>query len=146
MGSSSLLQTIHESLGTRAQVKSVFGDPISAEGKTIVPVAKVAYGFGGGSGTGGVGQGEEPLRPRSIDARIPRDLETIVLKAIDKDPARRYATADAIAEDLRRYLADEPIQARRTSTAESCWVCCSAGENASSANSTAIGLRESACR
>ena len=56
MGSQSLLQSLHENLGTRAQVKSVFGDPISAEGKTIVPVAKVAYGFGGGSGTGGVGQ------------------------------------------------------------------------------------------
>jgi len=56
MGSLNLLQTIHDSLGTRAQVKSVFGDPISAEGKTIVPVAKVLYGFGGGSGTGGVGE------------------------------------------------------------------------------------------
>jgi uncharacterized spore protein YtfJ len=56
MGSQTLLQSLHENLGTRAQVKSVFGDPISAEGKTIVPVAKVAYGFGGGSGTGGVGQ------------------------------------------------------------------------------------------
>ncbi len=55
---------------------------------------------------------EEPTRPRSIDRRIPRDLETIVLKAIDKDPARRYPTADAMAEDLRRFLADEPIQAR----------------------------------
>jgi WD40 repeat protein/serine/threonine protein kinase len=61
---------------------------------------------------------EEPARPRSIDDRIPRDLETIVLKAIDKDPARRYATADAMAEDLRRFLADEPIQARRVSSVE----------------------------
>ena len=48
---------------------------------------------------------EEPARPRSLDARIPRDLETIVLKAIDKDPERRYATAEAMAEDLRRFLA-----------------------------------------
>ena len=61
---------------------------------------------------------EEPARPRSLDGRIPRDLETIVLKAIDKDPDRRYPTADALAEDLRRFLDDEPIQARRTSTAE----------------------------
>jgi WD40 repeat protein len=61
---------------------------------------------------------EEPQRPRSVDARIPRDLETIILKAIDKDPARRYVSADALAEDLRRFMADEPIQARRSSAAE----------------------------
>jgi WD40 repeat protein/tetratricopeptide (TPR) repeat protein len=64
---------------------------------------------------------EEPARPRSMDGRIPRDLETIVLKASDKDPARRYATADAMAEDLRRFLDDEPIQARRASAAERYW-------------------------
>ena len=58
---------------------------------------------------------EEPARPRSLDGRIPRDLETIVLKAIDKDPERRYATAGAMAEDLRRFLADEPIRARQVS-------------------------------
>jgi WD40 repeat protein/serine/threonine protein kinase/tetratricopeptide (TPR) repeat protein len=56
---------------------------------------------------------QEPVRPRSVDPRIPRDLETIVLKATDKDPRRRYQTADAMAEDLRRFLADEPIRAQR---------------------------------
>jgi WD40 repeat protein len=61
---------------------------------------------------------EEPARLRSLDTRIPRDLETIVLKAIAKDPERRYATAKAMAEDLRRFLADEPIRARRASAAE----------------------------
>src|SRR4029077_1385198 len=61
---------------------------------------------------------EEPQRPRAFDARVPRDLETIVLKAIDKDPKGRYQSADALAEDLRRFLADEPIQARRGSP---CW-------------------------
>ena len=61
---------------------------------------------------------EEPARPRSIDPRIPRDLETIVLKAIDKDPDGRYPTADAMAEDLRRFLDDEPILARRTTAFE----------------------------
>jgi WD40 repeat protein len=54
----------------------------------------------------------EPPRPRSIDPRIPRDLETIVLKAMAKEPQRRYATTDALAEDLRRFLADEPIRAQ----------------------------------
>jgi WD40 repeat protein len=64
---------------------------------------------------------QEPPRPRAIDGRIPRDLETIVLKAIEKDPARRYASAAAVAEDLRRFLADEPILARRASAAERYW-------------------------
>jgi WD40 repeat protein len=56
---------------------------------------------------------QEPARLRKLDPRIPRDLETIVMKAIEKDPRRRYASAEALAEDLRRYLADEPIRARR---------------------------------
>jgi WD40 repeat protein/tRNA A-37 threonylcarbamoyl transferase component Bud32 len=54
----------------------------------------------------------EPPRPRSIDPRIPADLETIVLKAIDKEPARRYQSAGELAADLQRFLADEPIRAR----------------------------------
>ena len=64
---------------------------------------------------------EEPPRPRSLDARIPRDLETIVLKAIEKDPKARYQSAEAMAEDLRRFLADEPIRARQVSAAERYW-------------------------
>jgi WD40 repeat protein/serine/threonine protein kinase len=63
----------------------------------------------------------DPPRPRSIDPRIPLDLETIVLKAVEKDPKARYASADALNEDLRRFLADEPIQARQVSTAERYW-------------------------
>ncbi len=64
---------------------------------------------------------QEPARPRSIDGRIPRDLETIVLKAIDKAPEARYGTAEAMGEDLRRFLADEPIKARQVSTSERYW-------------------------
>jgi serine/threonine-protein kinase len=60
----------------------------------------------------------EAASPRSIDARIPRDLETIVLKAIDKDPRRRYQSADELAEDLQRFVNDEPIQARRVGAVE----------------------------
>jgi WD40 repeat protein len=56
---------------------------------------------------------QEPPRPRSIDPRIPRDLETLLMKAIEKDPRRRYPSAEALAGDLRRFLADEPILARR---------------------------------
>jgi serine/threonine protein kinase/WD40 repeat protein len=56
-----------------------------------------------------------PAPPRSLDPRIPLDLEIIVLKACQKDPSQRYQTADEMAEDLRRFLAGEPIKARRTS-------------------------------
>jgi serine/threonine protein kinase len=62
--------------------------------------------------------GTEPILPRQIDRHIPRDLETIILKAIEKAPARRYATADQMAEDLRRFLTDEPVLARRIGAAE----------------------------
>ena len=61
---------------------------------------------------------EEPARPRSMDPRVPRDLETIVLKAIEKEPRRRYQTAAALAEDLRRFVDDEPIEARPTGSLE----------------------------
>ena len=52
MSAIDLLQKIGETLGSTAAVTSVFGEPIQANGKTIVPVARVAYGFGGGFGTG----------------------------------------------------------------------------------------------
>jgi WD40 repeat protein len=61
---------------------------------------------------------EEPARPRSLNARIDRDLDTICLKSLDKDPARRYGSAEAFAEDLERWLAGEPIRARRSGVAE----------------------------
>jgi WD40 repeat protein/serine/threonine protein kinase len=67
---------------------------------------------------------EDPPRPRTLDPRIPRDLETIVLKAIAKHPADRYPTAEALAEDLRRVLADRPIRARRTPWYERSWRWC----------------------
>jgi serine/threonine protein kinase len=60
----------------------------------------------------------EATSPRSVDPRIPRDLETIILKAIDKEPNRRYPSADEMAEDLDRFIHDEPIQARRVSMVE----------------------------
>jgi tetratricopeptide (TPR) repeat protein len=56
---------------------------------------------------------DEPVAPRHVRASIPRDLETIVLKAMDKDPSARYRSAGQVADDLRRFLDDRPIQARR---------------------------------
>jgi serine/threonine protein kinase len=58
---------------------------------------------------------EEPAAPRRIDRAIPMELETIVLKALEKRPEDRYATAQELADDLRRYLTNEPIRARRSS-------------------------------
>jgi serine/threonine protein kinase len=56
---------------------------------------------------------EEPRPPRQVDHAIPADLETITLKAMAKEPGERYATAQELADDLRRWLEDRPIQARR---------------------------------
>jgi serine/threonine protein kinase/WD40 repeat protein/Flp pilus assembly protein TadD len=66
----------------------------------------------------------EPPRPRKFDPNIPRDLETIVLKAIEKEPSRRYSSAAELADDLRRFLNYLPIQARRSSLMERSWRWC----------------------
>ena len=63
-------------------------------------------------------------RPRSIDSRIPSDLETIVLKAMASETGERYTSARALAEDLERFLADRTILARRSSARERVWRLC----------------------
>jgi WD40 repeat protein/Tfp pilus assembly protein PilF len=67
---------------------------------------------------------EQPTWPRRLDPHTPRDLETIILKAIAKEPADRYQTAAEFAEDLKRFLADRPIKARRSSQVERTWRWC----------------------
>ncbi|HTY84344.1 MAG TPA: spore germination protein GerW family protein [Silvibacterium sp.] len=54
MSSPAILQSLKESVLSQASVKAVYGEPIAAQGKTIIPVAKIAYGFGAGAGIGGV--------------------------------------------------------------------------------------------
>ena len=54
-----------------------------------------------------------PPGPRTLDNRVTKDLDTICLKCLEKEPSRRYATADALAADLRRYVAGQPVLARR---------------------------------
>lgn len=61
---------------------------------------------------------DDPVSPRKLHPAIPRDLETIVLKAMEKEPTARYGSARAMADDLKRFLGDEPILARRAGMVE----------------------------
>jgi serine/threonine protein kinase/WD40 repeat protein/Flp pilus assembly protein TadD len=61
---------------------------------------------------------DDPPRPCGVDRSIPHDLETIILKAIAKEPGRRYSTSGELAEDLSRFLAGEPVRARRIGLGE----------------------------
>jgi protein kinase-like protein/uncharacterized protein DUF3365 len=67
---------------------------------------------------------DEPRPPRKLEPRIPKDLETICLKAMAKSPSRRYQTADQLADDLRRFQRGEPIAARPAGHVERLWRWC----------------------
>jgi WD40 repeat protein/serine/threonine protein kinase len=64
---------------------------------------------------------DDPRPPRRLNHTVPRDLETICLKAMAKEPSRRYATGDELADDLRRWLNHEPVLARPATRTERVW-------------------------
>jgi WD40 repeat protein/serine/threonine protein kinase/tetratricopeptide (TPR) repeat protein len=67
---------------------------------------------------------QAPQRLDRLNRSAPRDLVTIIHKAIDRDPAHRYASAADLSADLQRFIDDEPVQARRVSVRERCWRWC----------------------
>jgi WD40 repeat protein/tRNA A-37 threonylcarbamoyl transferase component Bud32 len=67
---------------------------------------------------------QEPVPPRQLNARVPRDLETIALKCLEKNPQRRYTTAQDLADELESYLLGKPIQARPLNAVGRLWRWC----------------------
>jgi hypothetical protein len=97
-----------------------------ALGLTLYELLTMRPAFGAGDRHKLIDQvkNDEPPRPCKRDPSVPRDLETVVLKAMAKDPAHRYASADEMAEDLRRFVEDKPIRARPVGSAERLWRWC----------------------
>jgi eukaryotic-like serine/threonine-protein kinase len=67
---------------------------------------------------------QAPVSPRALNPSVPRDLDTICLKCLEKEPQRRYSTAQAVAEELGRFFRDEPIMARPMSPIGKAWCWC----------------------
>src|SRR5437773_4352716 len=82
----------------------------------------------------------EPVGPRSLNPSVPRDLETICLKCLEKDPRRRYRTAQELADELRRFLRGEPIQARPVGPLGRFWRWCRRNPKLASLTATVVVL------
>ena len=92
---------------------------------------------------------EEPVPPTRLRPKVPRDLETICLKCLEKAPSRRYATALELAEDLDRFLNFEPVRARPVAAPERLWRWCRRKTSLAIADGPGRGRdrdRRSACR
>jgi tetratricopeptide (TPR) repeat protein len=83
---------------------------------------------------------EEPPRPRKLAPAIPLDLETIIVKAIAAQPDHRYQTAGELAEDLRCYLEDRPVRARRATPARRLWRWCRRNRAVAALSGAALAL------
>ncbi len=83
---------------------------------------------------------EQPERPRKIDHRVPRNLETIVLKALAKDPNDRFRSARELAEELEKFIEGLPIRSRPISTVERSWRWCKRNPAVAALSALAAGL------
>ena len=83
---------------------------------------------------------EEPVPPSRLIGKLPPDVETICLKCLQKEPAKRYATAELLAEDCRRFVAGEPILSRPISSVERAWRWCRRNPRVAGLLATVAGL------
>jgi serine/threonine protein kinase/tetratricopeptide (TPR) repeat protein len=83
---------------------------------------------------------DEPRPPRELNDAVPRDLETICLKAMEKDVVRRYQSAHEFGDDLRRWLRGEPIAARPVSRTERLWRWCRRNPRVAALSGAVVGL------
>ena len=103
-------------------------------GLTLYELATLKCAFENDRGTlfQDVANSSSVISPRKIDETIPQDLETIIIKAIEPQPERRYQSAEELAEDLKLFLSDRPIKARRSTWVEKGWRICRRNPIASS--------------
>jgi hypothetical protein len=83
---------------------------------------------------------EDPLPPRSLEDKLPRDLEMICLKAMSKEPRHRYASAAEFEADLQRYLRREPVCARPVSLLERMWLWCRRPDRIGTASTITVSM------
>lgn len=83
---------------------------------------------------------QDPISPRLLNSKVPEDLETLCLKCLEKDPARRYPTAQALADELDRFIRDQPIQARPVTALERGWRWCRRNPAFAASVGTIVGL------